>query len=186
MEPGDPKPATGGGGNVAPAWLQTVLKLIAATAIFSMAVLTFVDVIMRYFLSHPVRGVYEINSFLLGLLTMSALPLVTTERSHITVDLFDSFFRGKVRYAMQLASLVFQMGMIGFIGWRLYAIALREWNNGWVTIDLQISRAPILFALSAFAGLAALLVLVMVIQFLRGRLPVIEPSSPEQRADDVL
>lgn len=171
---------------VAPAWLLAFFKLVTAASIFSMAVLIFTDVILRYFFDSPIRGSYEINGLLLGLMTMSAFPLVTEQRAHITVDLIDSFLHGAVRFVMQLLILVFQLVMIGFISWRIYAIGLREWQNGWVTVDLQISRAPLLLAMALFGAVTTAIVLVMIAQFIRGRLPVIPVGGQDSSSDDIL
>ncbi len=70
-------------------WLFFALKLIAAVMIFAMAALTFLDVIGRYVFAAPIQGTFEIVGLLLGVVTFSALPLVTHSRSHITVDLFE-------------------------------------------------------------------------------------------------
>lgn len=145
----------------------------------------FSDVVMRYFFNSPLRGVYEISGLLLGMLTMSALPLVTEQREHVTVDLIDGYLHGAVRFVMQLLVLVFQMVMIGFIAWRIYALALREWQSGWVTVDLQISRAPVLFAIAFFAALTAALVGIMIIQFMRRRLPVVPIGGFNHDADNL-
>ncbi|MCR9235215.1 MAG: TRAP transporter small permease [Alphaproteobacteria bacterium] len=173
-------------GVVAPDWMLNIFKVTTATSIFAIAILTFTDVVMRYFLSAPLRGVYEMDGLILGLMTMSALPLVTESRAHITVDVLDHFYHGGLRFSMQLLSLVFQAVMIGFITWRLYAIALREWNNGWVTIDLQISRAPLLFILAALGAASTLIVIVMIVQMWRGRLPVIPHGGLNDGSEDML
>lgn len=170
---------------VSPAWLLKCFAGITAVSIFAIAVLIFSDVILRYFFNSPLRGIYEINGLLLGLLTMSALPLVTEERRHITVDLIDSFLHGSVRYVMQLIILIFQMIMIGFISWRIYTIGMREWNSGWVTVDLQISRAPLLLFMAFLGALTTAIVLVMVVQFLRRRLPVIPIGGMNTGAEDL-
>lgn len=171
---------------VAPMWLLKCFEWITAAAIGSMATVIFVDVILRYFFNSPLRGGYEISGMLLGLLTMSALPLVTEERGHITVDLIDSFLHGAVRFAMQLIILIFQMVMIGFISWRIYAIGLREWQNGWVTVDLQISRAPLLLGMAFLGAITTVITVVMVVQFIRRRLPVIPIGGQSTGSDDVL
>lgn len=170
---------------VAPGWLLTGLRLIAASSICLMMIAIFLDVVMRYFFNNPLRGVYEITGLLLGIVAMSALPLVTEERSHITVDLIDGLLHGAMRFVMQLLILIFQFVMIGFLSWRIYLMALREWHNGWVTVDLQISRAPILFSLALFSGLAAAILVVMIIQFLRGRLAVVPVGGSHSNTDSL-
>lgn len=177
--------AAGNRSVVAPKWLLRCFEGITAISIFTMALLILFDVVLRYVFNSPLRGVYEINGLLLGLLTMSALPLVTEQRSHITVDLIDGLLHGAVRYVTQLIILVFQMVMIGFISWRIYAIGLREWDNGWVTVDLQISRAPLLLFMAFLGALTTTIVLVMIVQFLRRRLPVIPIGGMNTGSDDL-
>lgn len=171
---------------VAPMWLLKCFEWITATAIGAMAALIFVDVILRYFFNSPLRGSYEMSGMLLGLLTLSALPLVTEERGHITVDLIDSFLHGSVRFFMQLLIIVFQMVMIGFISWRIFAIGMREWESGWVTVDLQISRAPLLLGMAFLGALTTAITIAMVVQFLRGRLPVIPIGGHQNDSGKVL
>lgn len=180
------KDAAGNRSVVAPTWLLTGLKAIAAASICTLMVMIFTDVVMRYFFNHPLRGVYELSGLLLGIVTMSALPLVTEQREHVTVDLIDGFLHGAARFVMQLLVLIFQMVMIGFIAWRIFAMALREWHSGWVTVDLQISRAPVLFVIAFFAALTAVLVGVMIVQFLRRRLPVIPIGGMHHDADNLM
>ncbi len=170
---------------VAPNWLLSCLEWITAVSIFTMAILIFSDVVLRYFFNSPLRGVYEINGMLLGLLTLSSLPLITEERNHITVDLIDSFLHGRVRFISQLIILAFQMVMIGFIAWRIYAIGIREWHSGWVTVDLQISRAPLLLFMAFLGALTSAFLLIMIVQFLRKRLPVIPIGGMNTGADDL-
>lgn len=170
---------------VAPVWLIRLLESISAVSIFAIALLVFTDVIMRYFFNSPIRGANEINGLLLGFMTMSALPLVTEERNHITIDLIDGALRGAVRYTIQFFILVFQFIMLGFISWRIYAIAEREWRDGFITVDLEISRAPLLFAMAFFGALTTAIVVVMIIQYLRGRLPVIPIGGFNTGSDDL-
>lgn len=170
---------------VAPVWLIRFLEGLTAVSIFAIALLIFTDVIMRYFFNSPIRGALEVVGMFMALLTMSALPLVTEERRHITIDLIDGLLHGAVRYTIQLVILIFQMVMIGFISWRIYATAMREWDNGWVTVDLEISRAPLLFGMAFFGALTTVIVAWMIVQFLRRRLSVIPLGGLNTGSDDL-
>lgn len=165
-------------------WLFTALKLLAAVNIFAMAMLTFLDVIGRYVFSAPIQGTFEIVGLLLGVVAFSALPLVTWERSHITVDLFDNFFRGYFRKAQQLIVLIASAVTIAFFAERLYAAALDEAQANFVTEDLGISRAPLIYGLSGFSVITVLLLLVMIWRFVTGRLPVKPPSGHRGSSDE--
>ena len=114
-------------------WLFTALKLIVAVVLFSMAAVTFVDVIGRYVFSAPVPGTFETVGLLMGIVTFAALPLVTRAQNHITVDLFDSFIRGGVRKVQQFVILVGSAAVVGFIAERLLATAIDEHKANYVT-----------------------------------------------------
>jgi len=153
-------------------WVFTPLKIIAAVMIFAMAILTFVDVIGRYIFSAPIQGTFEIVGLLLGAVTFAALPLVTYSRTHITVDLFDSFIRGKFRWLQQFGTLLGSACVIGFIAERLIAAGIDETEANYVTEDLGLSRAPLLYGMSGLSIIAVLLLIVMMWQMLTGRLAV--------------
>ncbi|MFP6712550.1 MAG: TRAP transporter small permease subunit [Rhodospirillales bacterium] len=164
-------------------WLFTALKLITAVTIFAMALLTFADVLGRYVFSAPIQGTFEIVGLLLGVVTFSALPLVTYSRTHITVDLFDSFIRGKFRWVQQFATLLGSACVIAFLAERLIAAGIDETEAKFVTEDLGLSRAPLLYGLSGLSMITVALLLLMMWQMATGRLEVKQPDIDLYKVD---
>lgn len=158
-------------------WLFFALKLLAAVMIFAMAALTFLDVIGRYVFAAPIQGTFEIVGLLLGVVTFAALPLVTQSRAHITVDLFDSFFRGKFRWVQQFLVLIASTVVVAFFSERLISAGIDEAAANYVTEDLGISRAPLLYGLAGLSGITAILLLVMIWQMATGKLAVKQPDG---------
>lgn len=157
------------------------LKLLAAVMIFAMAALTFLDVVGRYVFAAPIQGTFEIVGLLLGVVTFAALPLVTHARAHITVDLFDSFIRGRFRWIQQFVTLIGSAIVVAFFSERLFSAGLDEAAANYVTEDLGLSRAPLLYGLSALSAITALILVVMIWQMATGKLEVMQPHS---RRDD--
>jgi len=157
-------------------WVFIGLKLVAAVMVMAMASLTFADVIGRYVFSAPIQGTFELVGLLLGLLTFAALPLITHSRSHITVDLFDSFIRGKFRFIQQFSILLGSACVIAFIAERLIAAGIDEAEANFVTEDLGLSRAPLLYVLSALSIITVVLLIIMMWQMATGRLAVKPPD----------
>jgi TRAP-type transport system small permease protein len=157
-------------------WVFAALKIVAAIMIFAMAALTFADVIGRYVFSAPIQGTFELVGLLLGVVTFSALPLVTYSRTHITVDLFDSFIRGKYRFIQQFSILVGSACVIAYIAERLIAAGIDEAEANFVTEDLGLSRAPLLYGLSGLSMITVVLLIVMMWQMATGRLEVKPPD----------
>ena len=164
-------------------WVFLALKVIAAIMIFAMAALTFADVIGRYVFSAPIQGTFEIVGLLLGVVTFAALPLVTHSRTHITVDLFDSFIRGKIRWVQQFATLIGSACVIGFMAERLIAAGIDEAEANFVTEDLGLSRAPLLYGLSGLSMITVIILLVMIWQLLTGRLEIKQPDIDRVKDD---
>lgn len=73
-------------------FLHTIVKWLAAIALLAMMAITFADVNLRYWLGQPILGSNEMTEFLLGTVVFAGLVIVTGERSHIVVTLFEPFF----------------------------------------------------------------------------------------------
>ncbi len=164
-------------------WVFKALKVVAAVMIFSMAGLTFLDVLGRYVFSAPIQGTFEIVGLLLGVVTFAALPLVTHSRTHITVDLFDSFIRGKFRWVQQFLTLIGSACVIAFIAERFIAAGIDEADAQFVTEDLGLSRAPLLYGLSGLCMITVIILLVMIWQLATGRLDLKQPAADLIKGD---
>ena len=151
-------------------WVFTPLKVIAGSAIFGMSVLTFVDVLGRYLFASPIPGTFELVGLLLGVVVMAGLPMVSFNQSHITVDLFDTYFHGGMRRLRTFLVLLGSAAMVAFIGHRLLMAGLDEAANDFVTENLGISRAPLIYLMAGFAFLTCALLLIMCWQHAHGRL----------------
>ena len=57
--------------------------------LMAMVVLTFVDVVGRRLFNSPVYGANDITEHLMALIVFTGLPLLTHQRAHLSVDLFD-------------------------------------------------------------------------------------------------
>tara|TARA_B100000315_G_scaffold246633_1_gene274180 strand:- start:6172 stop:6768 length:597 start_codon:yes stop_codon:yes gene_type:complete len=144
-----------------------ILTLVSAFFLFLMLAITFADVIGRYFLNAPITGAHEIIAFLLGLTIFTALPLVTRDRGHITVGMFEKFFKGWVRYIIHLAVLIGTFAVIGFIAWLMYEQAETMREADFITEYLDLPQAPIVYVLSGLGILACLIFVNVIWRYLR-------------------
>lgn len=142
--------------------LHGVLKVFIALCVFSMAALTFVDVIGRYFFNAPIPGTFETVGLLMGAAAFATFPLITYQERHITVDLFDNFIRGRVRRWRGIAVRLGTVAMACFMAERLYAAAADEWANDYVTEYFGITRAPLIMLMAAFCAVTAWAMLTLV------------------------
>jgi len=122
--------------------LQNTLGIGAALILFSLILVTCVDVVGRYFFSSPLSGAFEITELLLAALVFAALPLTTERKEHIEVDLINVVLRGPTqRYLTAFAGL-FSAALLATFAWRLAAHAFSAAQDGAVTNALSIPLAP--------------------------------------------
>ncbi len=159
----------GGGIDIGPL-LQNTLGLGAALLLFSLILITCVDVVGRYFFSTPLKGAFELTEVLLAALVFTALPLTTERKEHVEVDLLDVVLGDRAsRYLSAFAGL-FSAALLATLAWRLASHALSAAQDGAVTNALHIPLAPFGF-LAAFSCLVSAF-----IAFLRG----VQPPSGEK------
>lgn len=76
--------------------MHTMAKWLAAIGLLFMMCMTFADVNLRYWIGQPILGSNEMTEFLLGTIVFSGLVIVSGERSHIVVTLFEPFFERNI------------------------------------------------------------------------------------------
>jgi len=132
---------------------------LAATLLFAMMVLTFVDVWGRYFFNTPVPGGFEITEIMLATLIFAGLPLMTMSSEHITVDLFDRFMPHAVEHVRNGIICLLCGSMMAIVCYQLWIRALDAVTYGDTTAILLIPMAPATFFMCAMAGLTSLIFL---------------------------
>lgn len=160
--------------------IERLLAPVAATCIFLMMALTFVEVVWRYFLGSPITGGEEIKAFLLGFTIFTALPLVTLRQRHIAVRSLAGLLRGRVAAVQRVAVLIGAVVGFACIGLLLLDQALSMSEEGTLTNYLDLPEAPAVYLLAALAGLAALMALERLVIHLGGGADETEPGTPER------
>ena len=140
-------------------FLHKIIKWLATITLATMMILTFLDVNLRYWLGEPILGSNEMTEFLLGTVVMSGLVIVSGERSHIAVTLFEPFLQRKIPVIYKwLGILVNLIGIVAvtylIIHYTLFMktqgneTEIREWQWWWL--------GPLLSTLCFFAILMAI------------------------------
>lgn len=155
------------GSNVRPDALDRTLTWLSAIPVALIVVLTFIDVLGRYIFASPLRGSLEIIEYAMALVIFSALPLVTRRREHVTVSLIENLVKGQARQIKVILCDLISAFALGMLTWRLYVQAAEDLESGGSTIVLNLPHAPLNFALTAFAGLSTLIVLMMIVRTVR-------------------
>ena len=124
-------------------FLHKIIKWLATITLATMMILTFLDVNLRYWLGEPILGSNEMTEFLLGTVVMSGLVIVSGERSHIAVTLFEPFLQRKIPVIYKwLGILVNLIGIVAVTYLIIYytffmktqgnETEIREWQWWWL------------------------------------------------------
>ena len=136
---------------------DALLSVIAATVLFAMMALTFVDVILRYVFNAPLRGSFEITELMMVVLIMAGLPLVSRQEEHVVLDVFDEFMSAALRRLLRLiVNLVCSAAMAG-IGALMWTKAGQIARYGDTTAALKITLAPYVYLMAALIFVTALI-----------------------------
>jgi TRAP-type C4-dicarboxylate transport system permease small subunit len=136
-------------------WLDGLLGLFAATLLFAMMALTFVDVLGRYLLSSPVPGAFELTEVAMGLLIFAGLPLISARDGHVAVNIADEMLPARV---LRLRALVLDLlicACTAILAWTLWDKGLQLSKYGDATAYLGLKLGPVLHSMATLSALTA-------------------------------
>ncbi|MBL8378777.1 MAG: TRAP transporter small permease [Burkholderiales bacterium] len=137
-------------------WFYGLLSILTATNVFAMMALTFVDVLARYLFNAPLKGSYEVLGFMLAVLVFGSLPLITRDREHISVEIFESLANPGLERVKNSAVALCCAAILLLMGWRMWVHAgiLREGQQ--ITGYLEMPIYPVAWFISATCFASAL------------------------------
>ena len=138
---------------------DTVLGLAAGAILFLMMTLTFVDVVMRYLFTRPVRGGTEITELMLLVLIFAGLPLVSHADEHVTMDFIDKWLPARVTAHLARAVHIICAAVMLFLAWQVWLKAGKigaVGDQGEVTQVLRIPIAGFVYFMAVMVALTGL------------------------------
>jgi TRAP-type transport system small permease protein len=163
--------------------LSRLLASLVALVLIAMMLLTVIDVIGRYLFNRPLPGASEIIEFMVAIVVFGALPLVSAERDHIVIDMLDPFLGRRLKALQKIFVHLASAATLSLIGWRLWLQAQMLAEYGDITQFHRIPLAPLGFAMSVMAWIAATLVAGMFVAALRGEPDVSDRYGSLPRVD---
>lgn len=150
-------------------WLAFFLELISSLVLFSLMIMTCVDVLGRYVFNRPVRGGTELTEFALAIIVFSILPVVTWRGGQIVVDLIDIWLPQKILKILAWVAAILMSGSLYFLAWRIFELGERDLRRGIVTDFLSIPTGYLIIYIALFSWLTAAGLLVYKLLLLRTR-----------------
>lgn len=135
--------------------IELGLGICCALLLAGLTGLTVVDVVGRYWFNAPVRGAFEITQLMLGALVFTALPLTTSRKEHVEVDMIYGMVPPVMQSLMKGIAWSVSTVTLLILSWRLAAHAERLMEDGAVTNALDIPLAPLAWIAAVSALLSA-------------------------------
>jgi TRAP-type C4-dicarboxylate transport system permease small subunit len=136
--------------------LQQLVEILLMTFLSGMVLLTFTDVIGRRLFNTPVFGAHDITEHLMAVIVFSGLPLLTANRAHLSIDLFDRWLlqpQWRIWHHLVNGLIAAVLALIAYE----FAASVQEANDmREVSQALGIPRAWMYAYLAITSGLAAL------------------------------
>jgi len=148
--------------------LERLVTWIAGVALGAMMLLTFVDVIGRYWFHRSIFGASEMIELLMVVTIFGGLALVARHDEHITVSLLDGWLDRWAPAAQRLAIRLFGLLCQGLIVWVLAGAALRALASGRQTIVLGLPHWWYPASAALLSAVGAALVAVWLLALVRG------------------
>ena len=137
-----------------------VLNWIGYISLSGIVLVTCVDVIGRYCFNKPLLGGLEILELSMAVLGGFAMLYTTTQRGHISVDLFFVRFSRRTQVIIDSFGSLLGFGTWGIIAYQVYLLGIRLLKSGDSTNLLRIPLSPFQFILALGLALYSLTLLI--------------------------
>ncbi|PHR90710.1 MAG: hypothetical protein COA78_34590 [Blastopirellula sp.] len=140
--------------------LVSLLAILAGLVLAGLVVLTFIDVVMRYFFSAPLRGRQDIVEMGMIVSVFLAAPYTWRVGGHISVDLYETLLFPKLEIIRQLFVKISVAGIFALIAWRAWIGAEDAELFNEATNMIAIPHKPFMLLIAGISTLHAILVLI--------------------------
>jgi len=137
-----------------------ILNWVEYVSLAGLVLITFVDVTGRYLMNSPLLGCLEISEVTMGVFGAFAIVYTTTQRGHISVDLFLARFSSRNQRIIDSAGSLLGFAAWGLIAYEVYLLGKRTLEAGDRTGLLGIPLSPFQFVFALGLCLYSLILLI--------------------------
>jgi TRAP-type C4-dicarboxylate transport system permease small subunit len=130
-------------------------------------VFTFVDVALRYFFNSPIKGDYELSSYMMVLVIPSGLALTALKQKHIRVDVLTQLLPQRVQSGLSTFAYLIALGFVGFMVWQTAKYASLLIESMQKATSIAIPEFPFVIVLTIYLIMFELVVLRDLIGYVR-------------------
>jgi len=140
-----------------------LLGAVAGLLLLMMTAITFVDEAGRYLFDRPVAIAFELVQVIMGTLDFAALPLVTAEDGHVSMDVLTERLKGRTRIVQR--SLAYGVSALLSCFWGAYVFRTAQILSGYGERMMfsGIPVGPFAYFIAAMIFLSAALMMIVAV-----------------------
>lgn len=132
---------------------------VSALALMAMMLLTTLDVILRYF-GYPIKGVYEVVTFLFAVIVAFPIAFTQIQRGHIAIEFLVSRFSERVRTVFESIAHLFSLSVFCLLTWQVALLGTKFWKIGQVSTTLKFSYFPFVWGVAFACAMMSVVLLI--------------------------
>lgn len=106
------------------------LALIGFAGLFVLALMTTVDVLMRWLFSAPLHGVNDVSAVVMGVVIASCIPANLAQRRNISVEILGAIAGPKATRALSAFSSLVVLVFISLMAWQFVPFTRGVYQSG--------------------------------------------------------
>ncbi len=134
--------------------IERLLAVTASVIMFLMMMFTLIDVLGRNLFNAPLPGGFEVTELLLAVIIFLGLPMVTSEATHVDVDLCDPTVPEPLKPYQDAAIGIINIVAFATLTWMLWEFFQRTLQYEDTTAILEIPYAGLVFLMVVMAALS--------------------------------
>jgi TRAP-type C4-dicarboxylate transport system permease small subunit len=123
------------------------MNIIAGVAVTFMMLLTVADVLLRAG-GHPIIGTFEVVALSLALVIGFAIPQVSLDKGHVTMDFLLEKLSKRAKDVMNTFTRILGLIFFAFIGFNLFNVAARFHASGEVSPTIKLPFYPVAYGVA--------------------------------------
>ena len=131
---------------------------VAGAAIVTMMLLTFADVVLRYF-RRPIPGTYELVCFLGAVAVSFAMAHTSIEKGHVSVSFIVTLFPSKLQRLIECLTSCFGLFLFALISWQSVIYGNDLYASNEVSLTLEFPFYPFVYGIAFSAAVVCLVLL---------------------------
>ncbi len=139
--------------------ISRVANGAGAGVLVVMMLLIVIDVLLRYFLNRPLKGVFELIEFMVAIVVCLGMAYTGVQKGHVAVELVVSRFSPRVQALIDSFNYLVSTILFLLISWKSVVYAKVLWVSGLTSAILYVPVYPFVFVLGLCSGLLGLVFL---------------------------